>query len=688
MSDIKIVVGAVDNASRVLSSVRSSLADVQATSERLTNVLGTLGVSLSAGAAVAWIRNINNGVDALNDLKDATGASIENISGLEDVAARTGTSFDTVGAALTKFNKVLNDAKPGSEAEASLKALGLSAKELKAIDPAEALLKYAQAINGFADDGNKARLVQEQLGKSYRELAPFLKDLAEAGKLNAKVTTEQAEEAERFNRQLFELEKNAKDASRALVSDLVIGLNNAAKAMRENGSVIEWFRTLLTGDDQHKNNVKLTEQTNELLQLERDISELRASGTALDAASARKKEERLKVLQGEIKTTMAYRQLLAEGAAAKVEPPKPGVTPPPVKTKGKSEVDKEQDAIDRYIKSLTNELETAQKLTEEQKALNFLKTLGAAGELEKNRESVLLKARQVDGIRSEAEAQRILEEARKPHAKYLADLAQEQLSLEETTAKMREHVEEIGLTKEQLDALHLTRMDNLIATEKQNLADLVARNGDSIAIALLQQKIELLKEQRALTAQGQVKQAQADSKAEQDKASKEFADTLRNDLKGAFSAAFRDSKDPLKAFGDALENIIYTRAATALSEALMEYLAQMAASSAASSSGSGGDLIGTLMSWLPSFDGGGSTGSGSRSGGIDGKGGFLSLLHPNETVLDHTRGQGAGGAVSVVQNITIDSRSDQASILAAMEMAKNAAIRAIADSRARGGAFA
>lgn len=58
----------------------------------------------------------------------------------------------------------------------------------------------------------------------------------------------------------------------------------------------------------------------------------------------------------------------------------------------------------------------------------------------------------------------------------------------------------------------------------------------------------------------------------------------------------------------------------------------------------------TVSSIFKSFDGGGYTGSGSRSGGIDGKGGFLSVLHPNETVLDHTRGQGmGGGATAVIQ---------------------------------------
>lgn len=48
---------------------------------------------------------------------------------------------------------------------------------------------------------------------------------------------------------------------------------------------------------------------------------------------------------------------------------------------------------------------------------------------------------------------------------------------------------------------------------------------------------------------------------------------------------------------------------------------------------------------VPGFDGGGFTGAGSRSGGMDGKGGFMAMLHPNESVIDHTRGGGGGESV-------------------------------------------
>jgi hypothetical protein len=60
-----------------------------------------------------------------------------------------------------------------------------------------------------------------------------------------------------------------------------------------------------------------------------------------------------------------------------------------------------------------------------------------------------------------------------------------------------------------------------------------------------------------------------------------------------------------------------------------------------------------------SFDGGGFTGTGSRVGGLDGKGGFLAMLHPNETVIDHHRGQRAPandtGSVRVL--VGIDPRN-------------------------------
>ena len=90
-----------------------------------------------------------------------------------------------------------------------------------------------------------------------------------------------------------------------------------------------------------------------------------------------------------------------------------------------------------------------------------------------------------------------------------------------------------------------------------------------------------------------------------------------------------------------------------------------------------------------SFAGGGYTGMGSRSGGVDGKGGFPAILHPNETVIDHNAGQSMQG-VTVNQTINISTGVQQtvrAEIATLMPQIANAAKGAVADARQRGGGF-
>ena len=138
---------------------------------------------------------------------------------------------------------------------------------------------------------------------------------------------------------------------------------------------------------------------------------------------------------------------------------------------------------------------------------------------------------------------------------------------------------------------------------------------------------------------------------------KNFADTVEGSLTNAFknffdftSKQFLDFKDLATSVGRAVLNELiqvfiiqkavgFVTAAFADFGALMEGSTQKAAN---------------LTNSLHTFDGGGFTGNGSRAGGIDGKGGFPAILHPNETVIDHTKGQAVGATVNF--NIsTVDS---------------------------------
>jgi len=211
---------------------------------KLDNVGSNFAVGLKAalagltvGALIDRFKQLATGLDALNDAADATGASIENLSALEDIGARTGASFDTVTTAIVKFNNALKEADGKNGVSLALEAIGVSVEDLRRLDPAEALRRTAVALNQYADDGSKARVIQELFGKSVREVAPFLHDLARAGELNAKVTTEQAEQAEKFNQQLAAMRKNSEDFARSIVGDALPALNKFLETWTKLGGI-------------------------------------------------------------------------------------------------------------------------------------------------------------------------------------------------------------------------------------------------------------------------------------------------------------------------------------------------------------------------------------------------------------------------------------------------------------------
>ncbi|MEL6100480.1 MAG: hypothetical protein AAFR68_04095 [Pseudomonadota bacterium] len=113
-----------------------------------------------------------------------------------------------------------------------------------------------------------------------------------------------------------------------------------------------------------------------------------------------------------------------------------------------------------------------------------------------------------------------------------------------------------------------------------------------------------------------------------------LADDVRSAFRGFLDGVFDDPQQALENLGKQLAEL-----------ALQTLLFRGLSSALPGVFGAGGFLQ------LPSFDGGGNTGNGSRTGGVDGRGGFPAILHPNETVIDHTRRQGMPAGNNVEVNI-------------------------------------
>ena len=127
---------------------------------------------------------------------------------------------------------------------------------------------------------------------------------------------------------------------------------------------------------------------------------------------------------------------------------------------------------------------------------------------------------------------------------------------------------------------------------------------------------------------------------------KKFEDAIVEGVKNG-KLAFKDFADFVieEMLRIAIRRAIIAPIATALDAFMMAAFA--------GTTGGGGGTSGNYPSGV-SFDGGGYTGMGARSGGLDGKGGFPALLHPNETVIDHNKNQAMGTTVNFNIN-TVDA---------------------------------
>jgi hypothetical protein len=349
--------------------------------------LGALAIPVTAAGLISLTTDARDAIDGLKDLAEVSGSTVENISALDRIARETGGSFEIASGALVKFNQVLKDADPDKGAGAVLKALNLDIAELKRLDPAEALRVTAVALQGFADDGDKARAVQELFGKSVKEVGPYLRDLAEAGKLQATVTTEQAEEVDKFNKQLAQLQANAQDASRSLTIDLVTGINE----------VIDRFRV---GQKEGKGFFEIATQ--------RYWENVRGFYGMEDPAQ-----------KGRFKPTFSADDQSAAELARLTRRPSLVVPPDakdPKKPKGGAAKDPYAEAK-RYLEALQKQLEATEKLTETEQALRDLQ-LGRLGKVtEEQRKQILATAQQLDLDRELTEATKEADELRAESAR-------------------------------------------------------------------------------------------------------------------------------------------------------------------------------------------------------------------------------------------------------------------------------
>lgn len=244
----EIVLAAKDETQAAFNAVNANLSKIAGTGIKLQDsfkgaVLAMTGLA-GVGSLVAVLKGkIDDAIGGMAGLKDAaerTGSSVENLSALKAVAKVGGHDFEQIEAAIVKLNKALHGTDDESKgAGKALAAVGLNIKALREEDPAAAVLDIAKAFDKFADGGGKSAAAVAIFGKAGAQLLPFLKDLAEQQELVGKVTAEQAEMADRYEKNLNRLSAQFGNASKAIAGALLptmAQLSNEFTSGTKNGN--------------------------------------------------------------------------------------------------------------------------------------------------------------------------------------------------------------------------------------------------------------------------------------------------------------------------------------------------------------------------------------------------------------------------------------------------------------------
>ena len=200
----------------------------------LTSSLGALLPLMSAAGLVGLVKGAIDAGDAMNDLSQRTGVSVEALAKFKKAAATSGTDIDNVAKSLGRLSKGMFEAATTGKGKAAdaLNALGISAKDAAGnIKSADAVtIEIANRFKAMPDGVTKTALAMALFGKSGADMIPMLNmGGAAIDSLSVKMTKAFAEQADEYRDKLAILSGKVS----ALGMDLTIALLPALNAVTD-----------------------------------------------------------------------------------------------------------------------------------------------------------------------------------------------------------------------------------------------------------------------------------------------------------------------------------------------------------------------------------------------------------------------------------------------------------------------
>ena len=652
--DIKGIEKAGMEANKALGGLGGILGSV-------TGGVLALGAGLSAAGVVAFAKGAIDAADNMRDLSQKTGVSVENLSRFQQAAEKSGTNIDEVGKAMIKLGKNMYEAaRTGSGPAASaLREIGLSATDAsgRLVPADEQMLRITEKLSQIPDAGRRSALAIDLMGKSATNLVPMFMEGRQAIEgLNATMSTEFANKADAYNDSLA--------ATKAVFGQ--IGMEIADQLLPYLSSAVDWisrvgigFRTYIVENQEPiRQTIEtiagigkslgpwvvglgivvgayklLTEAVKAAVIAQAALAALsgpagwaKLGAAAIATAGAVWAINEATKGAGDSTTAAALEaQKLAAGMAG-AKWASEGIAPPIENAK------LQQEAFNAAVQQSNLQYDTL---------LGTMKATSQTFELS------------IKGKLAEFTAEQAINSA-----------AKERLNIELGTAKTK--IEKINIIRKIMNLeLEGARLQNDAAISQAEsevtIADLKRRSAwaelrkADAALATARAMSTGTAEEKKMIAEKERSLALAKESA--NAADREFVmmGRLADERNRATNAQFGLAEFRARAAAKAA--ILEVQAANDQIQRIGEYY--LSNTNPAGGSVGGQQYRtrttaagGSVSELVPVYAGGGYTGSAPRTGGLDGKGGFMAMLHPHETVIDHTRAGGGRGS-SVPTSITI-----------------------------------
>ena len=649
--------------------------------------VAALGSMAAIGGAVLALDSQLQSIAGFQDLADKIGDTAQEVASLQLAADLSGVSIDNIASASVKLTTALSKlSDEGEGVGKALSAIGLDLESFKQLSPVAQIDAVAKAFSGFEDGASKTAVAVALFGKSGADLIPLFNDLAELGDRQITLTSDQIAAADDYSKAVARLTSEV----RTMVS---VTAADAAPAMTEMVQILQDVKNYAIGGAGGFNLLSFALETAKvalqtivvigsevafvLKQTGIEIGGLAAQAAALarldfkgfsaisdamkeDSNRARKELENFQ--KSILLTTDKTADASGKSSGRDIRKPL-SFQSDPTKQKVAAGIDK-LSAGEKELENLNKQIQALKNLSTEETVLANIQAGRYGIVTDKLKEKLIEQAREIDTSKEFAKIEKEFQEVR--------------LDTARATNKARDANE--ALVQSMLNATPTAKLE-----EQRRAMQLLAEAFEQGAISA---------EQFTEASSTYLGLEKVNEKLKESK-------TLAEELGLSFSSAFEDAivngggfRDMLKGIEKDIIRILARKSVTEpLANSLKGFDLGGVFGKLFSGFGKsdGGGSAGPLSSFS-SFSGGGYTGDGARSGGMDGQGGYLAMLHPQESVIDHAKGQTMGGGTSINQSITIDARGADAGvterIIQAMKQTKAETLAAVQAQANRGGSFA